>query len=533
MPGRRPRAAWITALVTTTAAATVGLLTGTAAHAVVGDPAQDGAYPYLAKLDITMGDAKRSCTGTVVDDQWILTASSCFADDPQQGSTVAAGAPKGKTTATIGRTDLTGTTGAVVDVTQLVPRPDRDLVMARLAKPVTGIPALAITSTAPAGGDELTAVGYGRTKDEWVPNRPHTGAFTIDAPQNTTLAINAKPGTQAALCKGDTGAPLLRQTSSGGPELAAVATRSWQGGCLDSPETRTAALATRVDDLAAWIQQIRYSSTFAKAPWKYAQQMTAGYYTGGSAGGTRHMDLIVQWIDGEVTLYQGADGNDPARPFAAEYRLAPSKGAWAKAVSIDSANFTGGNTDGLIVRWDDGKLTQYTTVDAHGFHGEKQLAAPNATWKNARQMTVGRYTPGGRRDDLVVVWKDGETSLYTDLAANGVKRETQLAKPNTTWTYADQITSGEFAGKTTGDLLVRWKDGETTIYPGLTTKGLPGEMKIEKAKSAWANATVVAAGAFTTNTVPNDVLVRWNTGRLTLYPGVDATGLHDEIPLAP
>ncbi len=532
MLGRRPRAAWVTALVTTTAA-TAGLLTGTAAHAVVGDPAQDGAYPYLAKLHITVGDAHRSCTGTLVDDEWVLTASSCFADDPQQGSTVPAGAPKGKATATIGRADLASTTGAVADITQLVPRPDRDLVMARLAKPVTGVPALAIASTAPAAGDDLTAVGYGRTKDEWVPNHPHTGAFTIDAARNTTLAVNGKPGTQAALCKGDTGAPLLRQNSGGAAELTAVATRSWQGGCLGSPETRTAALASRVDDLAGWVQQIRYSGTFAKAPWKYAQQMTAGYYTGGSEGGTRHMDLIVQWIDGEMTLYQGADGNDPARPFAAEYQLAPRKGAWAKAVSIDSADFTGGSTDGLLVRWDDGKITQYTTVDTKGFHGEKQLAAPNTTWKDARQMTVGRFTPGGRRDDLVVVWKDGETSLYTDLATNGVKRETQLAKPNTTWTYADQITAGEFTGKNTGDLLVRWKDGETTIYPGLTSKGIPAEIRIEKAKSAWANATVVAAGAFTANTVPNDVLVRWNTGRLSLYPGVDATGVHDEVALAP
>ncbi|MEU2717352.1 hypothetical protein [Streptomyces sp. NPDC007205] len=133
-----------------------------------------------------------------------------------------------------------------------------------------------------------------------------------------------------------------------------------------------------------------------------------------------------------------------------------------------------------------------------------------------------------------MIWQDGETSLYTDLAANGVNKETRLAKPNNkTWIYADQITDGEFTGKATGDLLVRWKDGETTIYPGLSTRGVPGEITIQKPKSAWINATVVTAGAFTANKVPNDVLVRWNTGRVALYPGVDASGVHKEVELVP
>ncbi|MFJ7278366.1 hypothetical protein [Kitasatospora sp. NPDC098663] len=34
---------------------------------------------------------------------WVLTAASCFADDPDQPQALAAGAPKWKTTATIGR----------------------------------------------------------------------------------------------------------------------------------------------------------------------------------------------------------------------------------------------------------------------------------------------------------------------------------------------------------------------------------------------------------------------------------------------
>ncbi|MET8953212.1 hypothetical protein ACWEO4_16535 [Streptomyces sp. NPDC004393] len=80
---------------------------------------------------------------------------------------------------------------------------------------------------------------------------------------------------------------------------------------------------------------------------------------------------------------------------------------------------------------------------------------------------------------------------------------------------------------------MRWIDGETTICPGLTAKGLPGEIKVRPAKSNWKDATLVAAGAFTANTTADDLIVRWNDGHLSLFPGVDAKGLHDEVQLAP
>ena len=231
--------------------------------------------------------------------------------------------------------------------------------------------------------------------------------------------------------------------------------------------------------------------------------------SGGSAGGSRHMDLIVLWDDGEVTLYQGGDSNDAARPFAGEYQLAPRKSIWTHAVSITGVNATGGGTDGLVVRWSDGEMTQYTTVDAKGFHGEKQLAPRNTpAWRNdARLLVAGRFTPGGHRDDLLVEWKDGHVSVFADLAANGLSKQTQIvAKNTTTWPYAEELTTGSFTGKSSDDLLVRWVDGETTIYPGLTGKALPGEIRIRVRNSEWKDAAVVAAGAFNANTAANDVI---------------------------
>ncbi|MFE1750389.1 trypsin-like serine protease [Streptomyces anandii] len=530
MLSTRPRTARTGGLA---AAVTLAALTLSAAPAtaVSGPPASGTTAVASATARLVIGDTgdtgmgQRGCSAVLVAPQWLLTAASCFTDAP--GQPLAPGAPKLKTTATLG--------GTTQQVTDLQPRTDRDVVMARLAKPVTGITPIPLAATAPATGDEVQAAGYGRTHDEWVPDQVHAATFTVQNTDATTVDLAAKSD-GAAICKGDTGGPALA-TTGGHSTVIGINSLSWQGGCLgtDASETRTGAVAARADDLAAWVQQIAYGPVFASAPWKHAVHMTPGYYTGGSAGGTRHMDLIVVWDDGEVTLYQGGETDDPAHPFAAEHQLAPRKSIWAKAVDLSGIN-AGGGTDGLVVRWIDGEMTQYATVDAKGFHGEKQLApAKSPAWRDdARLVAAGRYTSAGHRDDLLVVWKDGHVSLYTDLAANGLKKQTQLVIKNSTWPYADQLTTGSFTGKDTDDLLVRWRDGETTVYPGLTIgKSLPGEIKIRPAKSNWADATVVTAGAFTANAGTDDVLVRWADGHVSLFPAVDAKGLHAEVRLAP
>ncbi|MFE0510722.1 trypsin-like serine protease, partial [Streptomyces sp. NPDC058964] len=249
---------------------------------------------------------QRSCSATLVDKQWLLTAATCFTDSA--GAKLAPGAPKLKTTATLG--------GSAQQVVSLVPRTDRDVVLAQLAKPVTGITPVRVAGTAPAAGDEVQAAGFGRTHDQWIPDQVHAAAFTVQNVGDTTVDLAGKSD-GAAICKGDTGGPVLT-TAGGRSAVAGVSSLSWQGGCLgtDPAETRNGAVAARVDDLAAWVQQVTYSTAFAGAPWKHAAQMTTGYFTG-AAGAGRRMDLIVVWDDGEVTLYQGGDGTDPAHPFSA------------------------------------------------------------------------------------------------------------------------------------------------------------------------------------------------------------------------
>ncbi|MFJ2267864.1 trypsin-like serine protease [Streptomyces sp. NPDC087849] len=244
MSHRPARSAWGAALLTLVVA--TGTLISSPAQALDGATAADGSYNFTAKIDV---GGVRACSGTLINNQWMISAASCFADDPTQATSLPAGAPKLKSTAVIGRTDLTKATGEVRQITQLIPRQDRDLVLAKLDAPVYGLSFLHPSLAAPVQGEALKGAGYGRTKDTWVPDVLHSAAFTAEAVEATSVNIDGTP-----VCKGDTGAPVFREVD-GRPELAAIATNSWQGGCLGSDETRTGAVASRVDDIRAWISE--------------------------------------------------------------------------------------------------------------------------------------------------------------------------------------------------------------------------------------------------------------------------------------
>ncbi|MET7271754.1 S1 family peptidase [Streptomyces flaveolus] len=241
----RPRLAALGAVL---AAGSLALSTAPAVAVTGGTPVAGSDTTHAYTAQITIGDHDRGCSAVLVDAEWLLTAASCFAENPAVSLAVPAGVPAKATTAVIGRSDLSGTQGAERRVVEIVPRTDRDVVLARLNRPVTNVAPAQLATTAPAAGAELTFAGYGRTKTVWAPLQLHTGTYTVDSTAATSTGVTGKGG--AAACMGDTGGPVV----SGG-KLVGLNSQSFQGGCLgtDETQTSTAGVIARVDDLASWI----------------------------------------------------------------------------------------------------------------------------------------------------------------------------------------------------------------------------------------------------------------------------------------
>lgn len=249
-----------------------GLAGGVPAQAITGGtPTTDTSLSFVAKVDF---GTVRSCTATLIDQWWILTATSCFADTT--GAAVPAGAPSRPTTVTVGRLNLTEDGGAVRTVTRLVPHPDRDVVLAELSQKVTGIAPAQIDTEPAQDGETLQTAGYGRTFDQWVPDQLHTAQFSVAGTSATTLNLAPK-NPSASICKGDTGGPALRYDEAAF-QLVAVQHASWQKGCIGEDETRAGAVSTRVDDLQPWIDASlpRFATGFEDADPRPHWQNSAG-----------------------------------------------------------------------------------------------------------------------------------------------------------------------------------------------------------------------------------------------------------------
>ncbi len=54
---------------------------------------------------------------------------------------------------------------------------------------------------------------------------------------------------------------------------------------------------------------------------------------------------------------------------------------------------------------------------------------------------------------MIVVWSDGEVTLYPGDGKGGFLPERRLQAPNSTWTHAETVTGGDFTGSDLSDLM--------------------------------------------------------------------------------
>ncbi|MFJ4217506.1 trypsin-like serine protease [Streptomyces hydrogenans] len=387
MTAKRSRFVWAAGAATVLATAATVL---PAAALNGGDaPAQ---LNFTAK--IVIGE-KAACTGTLVDPQWVLTAKSCFTTAGISDT----GKPAVATTVTVGRTDLTQTGGSVQQALALVPHADRDLVLVRLSTRVPGSVAVPvrIATTAAAAGEQLTKAGFGRTKTEWVPNKLHSGTFTVASTTGTD--VNLDGSDTATVCQGDAGGPALR-TVSGTPELVAVGSRSWQGGCLgiDPAETRSNAVDTRVDGLAGWVKEI----------------VSREKVTPADIDGDGKDDLVLQRTDGAVVVHRNLGSSFGAGTVMSN--------GWGRFVTGDDmgrlyfADITGDGKADLIVHGTDGNISVRKNMGTY-FDGGTHWSTGWGRFVTGDDM--GRLyfadITGDGKADLIVHGTDGNISVRKNM----------------------------------------------------------------------------------------------------------------------
>lgn len=376
MSEKSSRTAWAAPLLASVLAA--GFLSAGAAQAVTGSEVPTGLQDAVVKLAIGDEANSRACTGVLIDEWWVATAASCFATTA--GQQVPAGQPGMKATVA-----LAG--GQTFTVTALEPREDRDLVLARLSLPAKGATKAKVGTSVPAAGTDLTAVGYGRTKSDWVPGKPHSGVFTVNTSDTTTLAITGKA--TDTICQGDTGGPLLNAAN----ELIAINSKSWQGGCLGaSPtETRTGALSVRTDDLGPWIDMTRGSVPTAQ--WKLTGQ--SGNVVPSEVGAFPATATNITWptatIEGRSTTYAAFAGRqstittgtsviDTRDSFTLTTWIKPGPGG--AVVSQDNNR----NSSFAIFADPDSKMWQFAIA-----RGDSDTAGYD--WANKAVNSAATYTP--------------------------------------------------------------------------------------------------------------------------------------------
>ncbi|WP_093487249.1 MULTISPECIES: serine protease [unclassified Streptomyces] len=157
------------------------------------------------------------------------------------------------------------------------------------------------------------------------------------------------------------------------------------------------------------------------------------------------------------------------------------------------------------------------------------------TWTHARVLTTGHFHTASVHNnvsDLIVRWSDGELSLYPGNGAYGFGKDVQLVKDKD-WQQAAVLTAGDFTGDASDDLLVRWADGRLTLFKDVNEKTkLTDMVELKGPNGTWTHASTIAAGRFGGgNSRSDDLVVTWTDGEVTLYTNVDGKGLHAEKQL--
>ncbi len=187
-------------------------------------------------------------------------------------------------------------------------------------------------------------------------------------------------------------------------------------------------------------------------------------------------DLVVNFGDGTLTLYRSVS---PSSRLSHQVQLAAKGSVFKYARAIAAGAFVGtGNANDLIVQWVDGQVSQYVDCGLH-LGQERQVAAEGSSWKYAHSLSAGLFPGTGW--GIMTEWLDGQVTIDSNIGPGAHLTETTLVpKHDATWSrYFRTLTVGRYTSPAQADdALVTWSDGEVDLYPATSTHGLGSEHRL-------------------------------------------------------
>ncbi|MEV6303308.1 trypsin-like serine protease [Actinoplanes sp. NPDC051861] len=221
-----------------------------------GEPVPDGKYRFSVKLTMTGiptstgGRRNSACSGALVSPWWVITAGHCFRD----ANGVRVEYPVADlTTATVGRTDLSGTGGHEVKIVAVRQSTTADVSLARLERPIRDIRPIRLARHAPEAGQVLRVTGYGSvTSVSPVPeSRLRTGQMKVVSLTDSVVGLSGHaPQADTTPCPYDSGGPFFTESWRSGPTLTALVSNG-----PSCPHTLVEN-AARTDNLTSWIKSV-------------------------------------------------------------------------------------------------------------------------------------------------------------------------------------------------------------------------------------------------------------------------------------